>query len=102
MAENYVIIRRMNILFWGLTISVIGKIMLVSGVIIAHSEIAHERRIDNLVLKSFRVERILTVAGLLLIVGGYALEVYFYGFTTDLLTCYGQECGMAASALLSN
>lgn len=85
----------MNLLFWGLTISMIGKVMLATGVLIAHSELAHEKRIDSLVLKSFRIERILTITGLLLIVGGYAMEVYFYGLDTTLLTCVGNECAAA-------
>lgn len=91
----------MNLLFWGLTVSVLGKVLLASGVLIAHTELAHEKRVDNLVLKSFKLERVLTVAGILLIVGGYFMEVYFYGFTTTLLTCTGDECGAAAAVILS-
>lgn len=91
----------MNLLFWGLTIGMIGKVMVATGVLIAHSEIAHERKIDQLVIKSFRLERILTVTGLLLIVGGYFMEIYFYGFATSLLTCFGTECAPAATVILS-
>lgn len=90
----------MNLLFWGLTISMVGKVMLASGVLIAHSELAHERRIDQLVIKSFRVERILTVLGLFLIVGGYFMEIYFYGFDTSLLTCMGAQCETVAAAAI--
>lgn len=91
----------MNLLFWGLTISVIGKVLVVAGVLIAHSELAHEKRVDNLVLRSFRLERALTIAGILLIIMGYFMEIYFYGFDTSLLTCFGPECEQAASAILS-
>jgi hypothetical protein len=91
----------MNLLFWGLTVSLLGKVMLAGGVLIAHTELAHEGRIDKLVLKSFRLERVLTVTGLLLIIGGYMLEVYFYGFDTTLLTCNGAECALEASLFLS-
>ena len=91
----------MNLLFWGLTISVIGKVMLASGVIIAHSGLAQERRVDQEVLRDFRIERILTVSGLLLIVGGYFMEVYFYGFTTELLTCVGEACDMSAATMMA-
>lgn len=90
----------MNLLFWGLTIGMIGKLLLAAGVIIAHTELAHERRIDNEVLKSFRLEMWLTVVGILLIVFGYAMEIYFYGFT-PLLTCQGDECGAAVIRALS-
>lgn len=90
----------MNILFWGLTIGMIGKVMLAVGVLIAHTELAHERRIDKLVLKSFRIEHSLTIAGLIMIVVGYLLEIYFYEFLS-MLTCFGEECVVSASALLS-
>lgn len=91
----------MNLLFWGLTIGMVGKVFLASGVLIAHTEIAHEKKIDSLVLKSFRLERILTIVGLVLIITGYAMEVSFYGFDTTLLTCTDAECAAAAGAFLS-
>lgn len=89
----------MNLLFWGLTISVIGKIMLAAGVLIAHAELEHERKIDQAVIKSFRIERILTYTGIALIIFGYGLEIYFYGFT-NLLTCVGSECAASVGVLL--
>lgn len=90
----------MNLLFWGLTISVIGKVLLAVGILKAHGEISHEHRIDEKVLQTFKVERWLTIIGLFLIVAGYAMEIYFYGFT-PLLTCFGEECSAAASVILS-
>jgi hypothetical protein len=91
----------MNLLFWGLTLSVVGKVLIAAAVIIAHTELAHERRIDNEVLKSFKLEMWLTVIGVLLIIFGYAMEIYFYGFT-PLLTCSGVECGAAVIEALAN
>lgn len=91
----------MNLLFWGLTVSMIGKVLLAAGVLIAHTELAHEMKVDNLVLKSFKLERILTAVGIILIVVGYIMEIYFYGFTTSMLTCAGNECEGAAAVLLS-
>ncbi len=90
----------MNLLFWGLTISVVGKVMLAMGVLMAHTEIAHEHKIDAKVLQSFRTERWLTIIGILLIVIGYAMEIYFYDFFTPFLTCDGADCMAAASAAL--
>ena len=92
----------MNLLFWGLTISMVGKIMLATGVLVAHSELAHEKRIDKVVLASFKFERVLTLAGIILILAGYMMEIRFYGFDTSLLTCFGSECASAASVILSN
>ena len=81
----------MNILFWGLTIGVIGKVLLAAGVIIAHSSLAREKKIDSEVLRGFRIEHTITVLGIVLIVLGYFMEIYFYGFT-PFLTCSGVEC----------
>lgn len=89
----------MNLLFWGLTISVIGKVLLVIGILKAHGEISSEHRIDAKVLKTFQTEKWLSLAGLFLIVVGYALEIYFYGFT-PLLTCGGADCASAVGASL--
>ena len=91
----------MNLLFWGLTVSLIGKVLLAAGVLIAHTEIAHEMRIDSEVLKSFKLERWLTLVGIVLIIFGYLMEIYFYGFDTVLLTCSNEECANAAAAILS-
>ena len=89
----------MNLLFWALTVGVIGKVLLATGVLIAHTEIAHEMRIDPRVLQSFRLERVLAVTGLLLIVAGYFMEVYFYDFIS-LLTCQGEACMASLSAAI--
>ncbi|REK52768.1 MAG: hypothetical protein DWQ49_12685 [Bacteroidetes bacterium] len=90
----------MNVLFWGLTVSVAGKVFLAVGVLWAHRELAHEHKIDARVIRSFRLERWLTITGLALIVIGYAMEIYFYGFTT-MLTCDGDECAAALGALMN-
>ena len=78
----------------------IGKVMLAVGVLVAHSELAHEKKIDLKVLRSFRIEHTLTVTGLILILGGYLMEIYFYDFVS-MLTCVGSECVLNASAILS-
>lgn len=88
----------MNILFWGLTVSVIGKVLVACGVLFAHAKIKREHRIDQKVLKSFRTEFVITVVGLLLIVFGYFLEVYFYHFA-DLLSCSLPECAAMLDGL---
>lgn len=92
----------MSLLFWGLTVGVIGKTLLAAGVLLAHHEIAREKKIDKLVIKYFRIEGILTIIGLLLILIGYFMEIYFYGFTTPLLTCEAGQCAAALSNSISN
>lgn len=89
----------MNLLFWGLTISVIGKILLAAGVLMAHSQIEHEHRIDAKVIRTFHKERAMTILGITLIIIGYGMEIYFYGYTTNMLTCQSVECDAAAATL---
>ena len=91
----------MNLLFWGLTVSVVGKILLVIGVVRVHTQIVHEHKIDSKVLKSIKSEHTLTVIGLILIIIGYLMEVYFYGFATPMLTCSGEECMALLTGALS-
>ncbi|MCB0446060.1 MAG: hypothetical protein KDD03_00835 [Gelidibacter sp.] len=81
----------MTLLFWGLTVSVIGKVLLAVGVLMAHGKIVHEHRIDMKVLKTFKVERWLTILGLALMVIGYILELAFYGFT-PFIDCGFENC----------
>lgn len=90
----------MNILFWGLTFSTLGKILLAIGILRVHHIMAEEQRIDDKVIRSFAVEKTLTLIGVVAILLGYAMEVYFYGLT-PLLTCHGEECGQAAALILS-
>lgn len=91
----------MNILFWGLTLSLIGKVLVALGVLLAHSKIAHEHRIDRQVLRTFRTEFVITLVGLFLIIVGYGLEIYFYHFA-NLLTCQGTNCAPYLDALFGN
>ncbi|MFT7507407.1 MAG: hypothetical protein ACI92I_000557 [Acidimicrobiales bacterium] len=91
----------MNLLFWGLTVSVFGKILLAVGILKAHGQISHEHRIDAKVLKTFQTEKILTLTGLFLMLLGYAMEVYFYGFITSILTCSATECAASVASMLS-
>ena len=76
----------------------IGKVMVAAGVLFAHSQLAHEKRIDKRVLRSFRTELILTLSGLIFIIGGYIMEISFYEIDTSLLTCKGADCAAAIPA----
>lgn len=82
----------MNILFWGITFGTLGKVLVVLAVLFAHHKLGEERKVDKQVLASFHTEKILTLIGLVLILLGYGCEVYFYGFSTDFLTCKGVTC----------
>ena len=82
----------MNLLFIGMTLSVIGKGLLALGVVWVHVAMANERRIDDLVVRSFRTELVITVIGFALIVTGYIIEVSAFGGFNTFSTCVGSEC----------
>lgn len=89
----------MSILFWGLTVGTIGKIMVAIGILRVHNIMAQEQKIDDRVIRSFSVEKTVTALGVVFILLGYILEVYFYGLT-PLLSCHGEECAQAAATLI--
>lgn len=66
-------------LFWGLTLSFLGKAFLAASVIFVHKKITDEKRIDGIVLMEMRRERQLALFGLLLMIVGYFLEVMHFG-----------------------
>lgn len=90
----------MNLLFWGLTVGVVGKILVAVGILKVHHIMAMEGRIDAKVIRSFDFEKALTYLGILFIITGYLMELYFYGLT-PMLTCHGADCILPASATLS-
>lgn len=91
----------MNLLFIGMTMSVIGKGLLALGIIWVHVTMANERRIDDLVIRSFRTELIVTITGFALILVGYMIEVSAFGGFQNFASCVGPECtGAALNALI--
>ena len=70
----------MSLLFWGLTLGVVGKVLLGVTVMMVHGKIVKEHQIDKLVLREMRREWGLALIAIILILIGYALELIFYGF----------------------
>jgi hypothetical protein len=87
----------MNILFWGLTLGVVGKVLVVLAVLHMHHSLVREHRIDRSVILTYKQERFLTFIGLILITVGYILEIMFYS-PTPLFLCHGSECAAALGA----
>jgi len=81
----------MNLLFWAITLGVLGKVLVAIGILKVHYVMAMEKCIDEIVIRSFTLEKILTYFGIILIVLGYALEIYFYGHS-GMLTCTLGAC----------
>ena len=67
-----------NLLFWGLTLGIIGKVLLGVTVIAVHLKIVKEHKIDGVVLKEMRRERNLAIVGIIFMIVGYILEVLYY------------------------
>ena len=88
----------MNLLFWGMTLSVIGKGLLALAIIWVHVTMATERSIDEEVVRAFRRETVLTLLGIFLIVIGYVFEVIALGGFPALFSCSGAECAAMIGA----
>ncbi len=90
----------MNILFWGITFGVFGKVLVVLAVLHMHHSLIKEHRIDKQVILTYHQERFLTFIGLILIVTGYIMEVYFYS-PTVLFHCTGDDCAASVISTVS-
>lgn len=91
----------MSLLFWGLTLSTLGKVIVVLAVLHMHHSLVKEHRVDRRVILSYHQERILTFIGLLLIVIGYVMEVAFYG-PSNYLTCEAGVCTHTVAEWFTN
>ncbi len=70
----------MDLLFWGITSGVIGKVILGITVIKVHSKIVTGHKIDDAVLSEMRFEKYLAILGIIFMVTGYLLEIRFYEY----------------------
>lgn len=69
-----------NALFWGLTLGIIGKVILGIAVVSVHWRIVKEHKIDGKVLTEMRRERNLAIFGVIFMILGYLLELVSYGY----------------------
>lgn len=70
----------MTILFWGLTLGTVGKILLGIAVVFVHWRVVKEHRIDARVLTEMRRERNVALLAIALITIGYLLEIAHFGY----------------------
>lgn len=69
-------------LYLGLTLGMLGKLMLGFAVWRVHAYIIREHKIDGVVLRAMKRERYVTALGIVLLLVGYLLEMYFYSTST--------------------
>ncbi|MAZ67694.1 hypothetical protein CL652_02920 [bacterium] len=67
-------------LFWGLTLSFLGKALLGVAVIMVHRKITREKRIDGIVLMEMHREQMMAIFAIALMFVGYLLELAHFGF----------------------
>lgn len=92
----------MNFLLWGITLGTVGKLVLGIAVLRVHVYIIREHKIDAVVIRALKREQFVTFIGLMLIIIGYGLELYFYNGSTQLLSCVGSECAGLLQATFRN
>lgn len=76
----------MLLLYAAITLGTVGKLILGIAVLRVHAYILKEHKIDEVVLRAMRRERYITIGGVMLIVLGYFLEMYFYYGNPSLLS----------------
>jgi hypothetical protein len=59
------------------TLDLIGKILIGIAVVRVHGRVGHEMKIDKKVLRGFRREKWWTYAGILFLVWGWVLHVFY-------------------------
>jgi len=68
----------METLYIGLTLGVIGKVLVAISVVRVHQVMGREHKIDRAVMQIFHWEKIVVLIGIVLIIAGYVLEIIFY------------------------
>jgi hypothetical protein len=84
----------MNLLFWGMVMGTVGKVILGLAVLRVHMIILREQKIDGAVLRSMKREQLITIFGILFIIFGFFLESYFYN-SLNLFSCQSTACSAA-------
>ena len=74
--------------------------LLTVGVFRTHYILAKKDKTDQKIYNGFKIEKLTTLAGLVLIVIGYFMEIYFYKLT-HLLTCEGVDCAKFFESIIS-
>ena len=68
----------MGLLFAGIIVGTLGKVVLGITVLMVHTRLFREHRIDRAVLSELKRERWVGIFSILLIVIGFVLEMVFY------------------------
>jgi len=64
-------------LITGITLGMIGTVLLGIAVIRVHWHVSHEHKIDRDVIRAIKNERIVSIVAILFIIAGYILELAY-------------------------
>lgn len=78
----------LDLLFWGITLGFIGKVLLGVTVVQVHWKIVKEHKIDKKVLTEMRRERNIAIVAIACIVVGFLLEVSGFGYFAGGLSAF--------------
>ena len=67
----------MDLLFWGLTTGILGKVILGMAVVSVHWKIVKEHKIDQEVIGEVNREKHFAILGMFFIIIGYILQAPF-------------------------
>ncbi|MFQ5661866.1 MAG: hypothetical protein ACE5F2_01275 [Candidatus Paceibacteria bacterium] len=70
----------MDLLHIGMTASIIGEVFIGLAVLNVHRHIIREHKIDKRVFKAMGREKIIAMFGIILMIAGYLVQSYTYGY----------------------
>lgn len=75
----------MDLLHIGMTASIIGEVLIGLAVLNVHKHIIKEHKIDRRVFKAIKREKIIAMSGIILMIIGYIVQSYYYGYFDSFL-----------------
>lgn len=72
----------MDLYFVGLLLEIGGNFMLVLSIVMVHSKIQREHKIDRAVLREMSRENVVVVCALAMLAVGYMLQLMHFGYIT--------------------
>jgi hypothetical protein len=70
----------MDLLYIGMTASIIGEVFIGLAVLNVHRHIIKEHKIDRRVFKAMKREKVIAMFGIILMIAGYLIQSYTYGY----------------------
>ncbi|MDP6387696.1 MAG: hypothetical protein QGG63_00195 [Candidatus Pacebacteria bacterium] len=75
----------MDLLFWGMTLSITGEVLIGLAVLNVHRHIVKEHKIDEDVFCAIKREKRIALTGIVLMIAGYVMQMYANGYISQFI-----------------